>query len=380
MRSINWLWALTIAMLAVLAWGLEQVAFGPLQTGDIYPPFSSLRPDPLGALALYESLAALPGVKVDRLYKERQQLDSATDVLLVLGVDSVSWQSLKDETLEEYEKMVRNGGRLVIAFLPARTPGALSEKSARDKVPSGKPSIQPLPGKIPDVTSRWHIELKYRPGMDDYTSGKIPQDTALVFDTHSFAPESEWRPLVQLDGQAEAVERTFGKGTILLVADTFPLSNQGLREARDAGLITRIIGPATHITFDENHFGVVESGSIMKLMRRYRLQGAIAMLILIAALFLWRSATSLLPARDSTSPLASSKSAVAGRDSLEGLTALLHRGIAPKELLNTCFAEWSKSAPRDERATQLKTEITRSSAATPVDAYRAACRILTEKS
>ena len=82
MRSNTWLWILAIAMLGALAWGLEQVAFTPLQTGEVYPPFSSLRADPLGAKALYESLAALPDIQVDRLYKRRQKLDSPQDAML----------------------------------------------------------------------------------------------------------------------------------------------------------------------------------------------------------------------------------------------------------------------------------------------------------
>ena len=53
-------WYFGIALLALLVWGLEQVTVAPLQTGEIYPPYSSLRSDPLGAKALYESLAALP--------------------------------------------------------------------------------------------------------------------------------------------------------------------------------------------------------------------------------------------------------------------------------------------------------------------------------
>ena len=39
------------------------------ESGDIYPPYSSLRADPLGAMALYESLAALPGASAARHMK-----------------------------------------------------------------------------------------------------------------------------------------------------------------------------------------------------------------------------------------------------------------------------------------------------------------------
>jgi hypothetical protein len=61
-------------------------------------------------------------------------------------------------------------------------------------------------------------------------------------------------------------------------------------------------------------------------------------LALVAALFLWRSASSLLPPRALLS-----EEGVTGRDSLEGMTALLRRGIAEKELMQTCYAEWRKT-------------------------------------
>lgn len=381
MKSNTWLGILAIAMLGALAWGLEQVAFTPLQTGEVYPPFSSLRADPMGAKALYESLAALPGVQVDRLYKQRQTLESPRDAMFVLGVDPGGWSRVDAKTLDEYVKLVHDGGRLVIGFLPVRRPRVALE-SAKE---------------TPAVVSLWHIQLAYRNSESDDGAGGIPHKTSLYFDTNLSDPEAKWRTLASdaSDQKAEVVERTFGKGTIVLVADTYPLSNEGLREARDAGLIARIAGSATRITFDENHFGVSETGSVTTLMRRYRLQGAVAILIVAAALFLWRSASSLLPPRAAGHAIAPGQDAIAGRDSLEGLAALLHRGVPEKQLLDACFAEWSKSVSRRAQGSQgapghsdsrtpraiaaIEDEIARQGARAPVDAYRAACRILTEK-
>ena len=113
-------WLFIVALLAVFVYGLEQVAVSPLETGDVYPPYSSLRSDPMGAKALYESLAAVPGVAVARLYKERATLDSSRDAMFVLGVDPVSWAGVSDRNLQEYEQLVEHGARLIIAFLPVR--------------------------------------------------------------------------------------------------------------------------------------------------------------------------------------------------------------------------------------------------------------------
>src|ERR1700719_3034697 len=111
MKAYSWVFA--VALLVVLAWGLEQVAIAPLQTGEVYPPYSSLRSDPMGAKALYESLSALPDLHVERLYKIRQTLGGPSEALLVLGADPVEWSALKETTLDDYEKLVRQGGRLV---------------------------------------------------------------------------------------------------------------------------------------------------------------------------------------------------------------------------------------------------------------------------
>ncbi len=359
-------WAIAIVLLIALAWGLEQVAYAPLETGDSYPEFSSLRADPMGAKALYESLAALPGVTVDRIYQREAtgpNRQHSGDAIIELGVNPLSWAEANEKSLKEFEDTVKDGGRLVIGFIPVRVSGD------RERA------------KLPPIETRWHLEMMYSEHPSDETVNGIPRETSLYFDVDFLDSKSQWRKFAGTSRRPTAIERTFGAGSIVLVAETYPLSNQGLRDARDTTLISRMVGPATHINFDETHFGVAEEGSIAKLMRRYRLQGAIGVLIAVAALFLWRNATSLLPPR-----APAHAAAVSGRDSLEGLTALLHRGVNEKQLLETCLAEWTKSAKLSsagrastERIKKLKDEIARGGAAEPVDTYRAACRILSER-
>ncbi len=348
--------SLIAGVLAILfIWGLEQVAVAPLETGEVYPPYSSLRFDPLGARALYESLAALPELQVERLYKERSTIAESGAgsgaAVLVLGVDPLSWSTVTEKTLDEYEKLTQAGGRLVIAFLPVRTPANTG-------------------GKQQLIDSRWHIQLAYRDvPRADTRKRVIPRATALYFDAGP-----EWYTLAEREGHPSAVERSLGPGSVVLVADSYPLSNEGLRQSRDAAFISSVVGPARRIVFDENHFGVVETGSVMKLVRKYRLEGAVAMLALVAALFLWISASSFLPPRE-----VRSAGAVAGRDSMEGLSALLRRGVPEKDLLATCFSEWSKTARRGAQAARVEQELARVGKQDPVEAYRAASRILTEK-
>ena len=338
--------ALALALLFV--WGLEQVAVAPLETGEVYPPYSSLRTDPLGTKALYESLAGLDDLQVSRLYKPRTQI-APQSALVVLGLNPVAWDQITQKTLTEYENLVAKGGRLVLGFLPVHAQSKSLE--------------------YPLLADRWKLRFKYRPEEDGEATDGIPRDSTLYF-----APGEEWTVVLE-DGDAPiTVERQFGSGTIVLVAQTYPLSNEGLREDRDAPEIARLFGAARNIAFDENHFGIQDSGSVTILMRKYHLEPAIAVLLLTALLFLWRSASSLLPPRSSDKD-----QAVAGRDAQEGLVSLLERSLPEKDLLNTCFAEWYRTSPGNRRAHILEAEISRRAGAGVVEIYRAACRALPQK-
>src|ERR1700761_718968 len=197
-------WAIGIVLLIALAWGLEQVAYAPLETGDSYPPFSSMRADPLGTKALYESLAAMPGIEVSRLFKEERTISDPREAVFVLGVNTLEWSSLHDKEIALYEKLVENGGRLVIGFLPLRI-----EDIHRSEIPA--------------VEKRWQVEMMYRARTDDTSTRGVPHETTLYFNVDPPSGKPAWRKLAfppEHPEQASAIERDFGKGTIVLVADT----------------------------------------------------------------------------------------------------------------------------------------------------------------
>jgi hypothetical protein len=114
----------------------------------------------------------------------------------------------------DYEKLIAKGGRVVIAFLPGAGPGVL---------PSGEA-----------IEEQWHIRLRYRKAstQDERKTGAISRESALYFE-----PSSEWRVLEEHQGDATIVERDLGGGTLVLVGNSFPLSNQGFSDSSDAALI-----------------------------------------------------------------------------------------------------------------------------------------------
>src|SRR5580658_4075942 len=113
-----------------VVWGWEQVVVSPLETGAAYPEYSSLRSDPQGTMALYESLSKV--MKVERLYKSRMRRDPGPGTtIFVLGVDPEGWAQVKIETLKDYEELTGKGARLVIGFLPVSKPWAADKKGPR---------------------------------------------------------------------------------------------------------------------------------------------------------------------------------------------------------------------------------------------------------
>lgn len=343
------LWPVVVLLLALLIWGGWQVMFVPLESGDVYPPYSSLRSDPLGTKALFESLSELPGLTVSRLYKKRPLLDPEV-TLFSLGVDAMSFVSAPKAVLDEYEKLLQNGGRIVIAFVPTFPPRG--------------------PPKTAALEEEWHIRPEYQKASgQESDSGIIPRKSALYF-----SPGPEWRVLGLTDGAATVVERDLARGTLVLVADSYPLSNQGLSESRNGTMIATLVSAAHRVMFDENQFGVTETGSVAVLVRKYRLEGALAMLVAVFGLFIWHSASSFLPLRDN-----GADESISGRDSHEGLAALLRRSVPEAELLRACFMEWSRSAPNENRAELVEAEISRWADRDPIEGYRAACRALTER-
>src|SRR6185312_1701109 len=87
------------------------------------------------------------------------------------------------------------------------------------------------------------------------------------------------------------------------------------------------------------HFGIVETSGVAMLMRKYRLHGLAAGLLLLAGLFIWKNSTSLVPSHAEERH----EDFVVGKDSQAGFVNLLRRSIAPRDLLAACFAEWKKS-------------------------------------
>lgn len=352
----------------LFAFGLVQLFQLRFETGDVYPPYSSLRADPLGTMAFYESLEKISGVSARRDVSDSNHLPEAPQtVYLHLASERSEWRWTPQDLYRDMQNFLSHGNRLVITFFPQteshlfqnheedeKTNSVKSAKSKSEKVAKAKPVKKKKKSGEDDLEISLEDEWGFHPGFSKlaevggtYAPARVANQTELPLPTeldwHSGLIltncDKAWHTIYARGANAVVIERQFGKGSVVLATDTYFVSNEAMAKDRHADLLTWLIGANHNVVFDEAHLGIVESSGVAALMRKYRLHGFAAGLLLLTGLFIWKNSTSLVP------PHASDQSddSVVGKDSASGFVNLLRRGIAPRDLLATCFAEWKKS-------------------------------------
>jgi hypothetical protein len=370
------------ACLALLLAGMFRLFELRFNAGDVYPPYSSLRADPLGVMALYESLDRLPGMTVQRDLSSANRLpEGKTTAYLNLAANPWEFDFFSDEDAGEIEQFLHSGGRLVITLFPLNSSSEMRHgfdfEQETNPVPKSKsdPEKKSAPAKkTSPKRRRMHgldekqvqtVGLRERWGMD---FALVPLDPgtndayapAIVTNRSSLTlpAELEWHSSLVLSNLAPAwqiiytrgarpvvAERRFGAGSVVVATDSFFVSNEALAKNRHADFLAWLLGPVRKIYFDEAHLGVVQEPGIAGLMRKYRLHGFAAGLIVLAALFIWKSSASLAPKIGG----APATEAVAGRDAASGFVNLLRRNIPPRTVMATAFDEWKKTARQSGR-------------------------------
>jgi len=408
------------------AYGLVRLFVLRYEVGDVYPPYSSLRSDPLGTKALAEALDGLPDVEVRRNFKPLPKLRPEGSVTLVYtGVPHRAYWT--EQELAAFDALVVGGSRAVFTFYPfERTPSEKEEKRARDqervkkeeKVEKAQPDAKKKKaqdkkdGKKPDketardeaeekrgqrliefadVAKRWGFAFDYLPeekkAYDRHAAlvepgGHLEPDltwhSALYF--HDLKPQ--WKVLYMCGTMPVVMERKYGAGSIVLVADSFLVSNEALRKERPPRLLARLFSGPPMVIFDEESRGLREDPGIVSLVRKYRLHGVVVGLFLLAIFFVWKNAVRFIPAYD---PQFAESDVIAGKESSEGFINLLRRSIRPAAVFETCLAEWRKAFAHKPRELAKVEEIwaqeqTRPARERdPIAAYRAISRALARK-
>jgi hypothetical protein len=296
--------------------GMVHLFRARMDTGDMYPPYSTFRADPLGSKALYDTLGATAGCAVARSYVPRDRLHVRNAAILFLGLDPGVIQFGSGKSLDEYEALAKQGNRVILTLLPVASK-----------------SVEVAPES--PASKRWGVSVGYRKVRSRPAgSGAVPRETALFL--RDLSPE--WHVVAGGDSP-RVIERRFDSGAVVLSIDTYPFSNESLVTSPQPDLIANLLGPSRLAVFDEFHHNMVENGSIGALARRYRLHGIVLVLLLMAVLYIWKSGTSLLPEAASAE-----SDVVSGKDTASGLASLLRRTVPSRALAETCVSMWKKSA------------------------------------
>src|SRR5438046_9791800 len=90
--------------LIVFSFGLVQLLRLRFEGGDVYPPYSSLRADPLGAMAFFEALERMPDLSVRRDFSANTRLpDGENTRYLHMRARSLEWESVPPEEFRPIE-------------------------------------------------------------------------------------------------------------------------------------------------------------------------------------------------------------------------------------------------------------------------------------
>lgn len=398
--------ALSIAgvVTAVASLGLVILLFQMrFSAGDVYPPYSSLRADPLGTRVLHDALAACDGVTVSRSYRPFQQLKLDADTTRIVAGLALREKTLLDaEEIGHLQRFMRKGGRVVVTVFPTQQePGnLLLGRDADTDDASGKGDDNnahgtgtqdadghgalgnansgvhtnasgdagvctnnacgartPEPGRI--RAGEWlGLTFSYRAVDSTSTAVLHPRrestglpaslscHTSLTFTNHA----AGWHPLYERDGRAVMLKRDVGDGALVLSAVSYFLSNEAMRAERYPALLAWLVGGRRHVVFDEYHHGIARTDGVVSLARTYGLQGVAAVLLVLAVLFVWNSTYTLVP-RDAAPPDTAFRTV--GRGSLAGLVNLLRRNVPAAALPRTCFEQWRQTHARAASEDQI---------------------------
>ncbi len=421
---------LTLLLALILAggfiFGITKLFLLRYEAGDVYPPYSSLRADPVGTKALAAALAEIPSVEVRRNFKPLQRMRTDRPITLVYtGVPHKAFWT--EQELAAFDTLVVRGSRAVFTFFPIDQ--SLSEKEEKrktdeerqkkkeqiekeqkktkakkeqkkDEKKKSDPKAKKDGGEeamgrefveFGEVAKRWGFDFAYLPEEEKAYSrraaliepgGQLEPDlnwhSALYF--RDLKPH--WKVLYMSGTKPVIIERKYGDGSIILVADSYLISNEALRKERHPQLLARIFSGPPLVIFDEESHGLREDLGIAKLARKYRLHGVIVGLLLLGVLFVWKNAVRFIPAYD---PQFAENDVIAGKESGEGFINLLRRSIRPSAIFETCVGEWRKAfagRPRELAKVEeiwAQEQVRPARERDPLNTYRAISRALSRK-
>jgi hypothetical protein len=355
-----------LAITAVFIAGVYHIFSIRFGHGDIYPHYSSLRSDPMGAKIFFQGLANLPGYTVKRDHSTTLTWEGGKEtILFILGLKTgLDHSALKNPGKQNYKTIstvLSSGSRLLIALhpmayklgpIPIRNSSKKDgKKDDPDAEKKGKVKKDKTPEKEADYSllKKWGFNI-HTVKNSQITMAKLSQKTeqpdlpaSIKFPSYYYFTDLDagWNVLYTLNNKPVIISRQYGGGTVVLCADSYIFSNEAMMYDRYPGLLSWFVGPANCIYFDESHFGMQHNIGIIDLAYKYRLQGVFITFFLIAGLYIWKNAAHFVPPRDDGNRDTGIKSE---KDQLDALVSLLQRYIPSENLIKTCITEWADTS------------------------------------
>ncbi|HYP09590.1 MAG TPA: hypothetical protein VER03_25415 [Bryobacteraceae bacterium] len=304
---------------AALVVFVVRLAMAQSASGTAYPPYSSMRADSQGLKALH-------------------------DVVEVVGRDAVRGFLPAHELGLKNTTIVRLGMSV----------GMLGSPHARKLAESGNTVVLGVANGCESAeVKEW--QLKFACGDEGpYVSG------------------SGWMPVAfNAEEQAWVVERRFGSGEIVVVANSRLLNNGALARQPQAAAIAALVERRPTVMFDEHSLGVADASSVGTLLRHYRLHGVMLAALMLFGMFVWKNSSSFLPRAEVA------VDEIAGRDTTSGLANLMRSSVPRSELLSVAIGEWAKPLRARDAERELRTIA--AGHADPVEAYNAVARAVHRK-
>jgi hypothetical protein len=113
-------WLVLIGVFIAAALAVVKGIKTRFEAGDTYPPYSSLRSDPVGSRALFEALEITPRLKVERNYRSLEFIKGQPgDVLVLAGLSAGGWNMPQNRhEMDAIVRFMEDGGRLIVALNP----------------------------------------------------------------------------------------------------------------------------------------------------------------------------------------------------------------------------------------------------------------------
>ncbi len=343
----------------LFVYGVTYLLILRFEKGDVYPPYSSFRSDPLGTKAFYEALRLLPGVEAARNVEPLQKasgLSAAT--LFLFGLRGSHFSAMEQASVKTLEDVAFGGGRIVISFFPTQALPTPRSEDKKEQCPQPEEDVdkqkdeeqdreeeEELCAKeYVDLYKRWSVSTGLSKEKSVEASLTAPEkDLPAPLAWHStlfFEPQDDaWHTIYARADKPVLIERSFGKGSIVLSSDSFLLSNEAMKRKRYPRLLSWLCGSRKKIIFDETHLGVRKNPGIATLLRKYGLAPFLASLLGLAILAVWKQSTRFVPAYEEEGQTLVDP----GKDSSTGLTNLLRRNISLNDILPACLEEWKRS-------------------------------------